>query len=156
MWSNGGSGLPDSNYRRINDMEKRIDFLGRGWGFPPSFPKGQNGIGVEMVTDEKDIEQSLEIILTTQLGERIMHRRFGADLNSFVYQPINVPNQVRIKDIVFDAIFQFEPRILPDNLVVTDLSAEGKIILDISYIVRATNARHNIVFPYYLEEGTRQ
>ena len=135
-------------------MEKDRDFLGKGWSFPPLFPKYRNSIGIKMVTDEQDIKESLEIILSTQIGERIMHHNFGADLHAFIYKPINVLSQIRIKDIVFDAIYQFEPRVTPDNLTISDLSLEGKIILDISYIIKATNTRHNIVFPYYLEEGT--
>jgi Phage baseplate assembly protein W len=135
-------------------MKKNIDFLGKGWGFPPQFEKGQDGIHVRMVTNEEDIEESLGIILSTQLGERIMHQDFGADMQSFLYKPMSVSVQTKMKQIIFDAIYEYEPRVIPDKLVVTNQTLEGKIILDISYIVKATNARHNIVFPYYLGEGT--
>ncbi|GHT70233.1 baseplate protein [Bacteroidia bacterium] len=133
-------------------MDEKKNFLGIGWSFPPAFSKVEKK--VKMVSDEDDIKESLEIILSTQVGERIMQPAFGANLNSFIFQPINEMNRVEIKDLVFTAIYNFEPRIRPDDVILTDLSQEGKMILDISYIVKATNARHNLVYPFYLEEGT--
>ena len=41
-------------------MEEK-SFLGKGWGFPPTF-KNQSG-SVVMVKDEMDIQQSLQILL---------------------------------------------------------------------------------------------
>lgn len=60
-------------------MEKE-SFLGTGWSFPPTF----NNISgtVEMVSDEKDIFQSLHILLSTQLKERVMRSDFGCDLSA--------------------------------------------------------------------------
>ena len=31
---------------------------------------------------------------------------------------------------------------------------EGQVLVEIEYIVRATNSRFNFVFPYYINEGT--
>ena len=45
-------------------------FLGTGWSFPPKFNKKSKR--VEMISDVKDIKSSLEILLSTRLGERIM------------------------------------------------------------------------------------
>ena len=133
-------------------MDKKRDFLGTGWGFPPAFSKAERSVG--MVSDQDDIKQSLEIILSTQIGERIMQPEFGADLSSFVFEAMHVMNQVKIKERIIDAIYRFEPRIRPDNVIMTDLLHEGKIILDIQYTIKATNARHNLVYPFYLAEGT--
>jgi len=107
-----------------------------------------------MVSDLEDITQSLEIILSTRIGERILQPEFGADMSPFVFESMSVMNQVKMKEIIFDAIYMFEPRIRPDNVIMTDLLYEGKILLDIQYTVKATNARHNMVYPFYLAEGT--
>ena len=133
-------------------MDKERDFLGTGWAFPPTFSKVEKS--VEMVSGLDDIKESLEIILSTQIGERILQPEFGADLSSYVFESMNVMNQVKIKDMIFNAIYMFEPRIKPDDVVMTDMLREGKIILDIQYTVKATNARHNMVYPFYLAEGT--
>ena len=47
-----------------------LSFLGTGWSFPPEF---NNMTGtVEMVSNVDDINQSLQILLSTTLGERVM------------------------------------------------------------------------------------
>jgi len=134
-------------------MDEKRDFLGTGWGFPPEFVKGNGRIGVRMVSGEEDIEESLSIILSVQVGERILHPDFGSNLSSFAYKSMNVSDIVRIKDMIFDAIYMFEPRIIPEDVAVTDFQ-DGKILLEVYYLVKATNTRHNVVFPFYLEEGT--
>ena len=52
-------------------------FLGTGWSFPPTFRKG--GADVEMAAGSEDIHQSLQILLSTRLGERILQPEFGCD-----------------------------------------------------------------------------
>ena len=61
-------------------MKDDNSFLGIGWGFPPTFVKdGQNR--VQPASGIQDINESLEILLSTSLGERIMQPGFGANLN---------------------------------------------------------------------------
>ena len=45
-------------------------FIGTGWSFPPAFDKAT--ASVELRTGIADVEESLRIIFTTQLGERVM------------------------------------------------------------------------------------
>ena len=48
-----------------------------------------------------------------------------------------------------------EPRISVKDLTIKPIDPEeGKIEINIEYIVISTNVRDNIVFPYYLNEGT--
>lgn len=128
-------------------------FLGKGWGFPPTF-KNQSG-SVIMVTDEKDIFQSLQILLTTALKERIMRSDYGCDLSALLYENLTITLLTKIKGIIENAILLYEPRI--DLLGIdffTENSTNGVVTIEITYKIRATNSRKNFVFPYYLEEGT--
>lgn len=128
-------------------------FLGTGWSFPPTF-KNQTGTN-EMVSKEDDIFQSLHILLTTQLNERIMRSDFGCDLSALLYENITITLLTKIKGIIQNAILQYEPRIdLLDVNFFTEDSTNGVIKIEIIYKIRATNSRKNYVFPYYLEEGT--
>jgi phage baseplate assembly protein W len=130
-------------------------FLGTGWGFPPTF---NNQLAtVEMVSGEDDIFQSLQILLTTQLNERVMRSDFGCDLSALLYENITITLLTKIKGIIQNAVLKYEPRI--DLLDVDFQSGEteindGIIKIEILYKIRATNSRKNYVFPYYLEEGT--
>ena len=59
-------------------------FLGRGWGFPVTF--GNQGRLVTMVDAEEDIRQSLEILLSTQVGERVLNPTFGWKRDALVFE----------------------------------------------------------------------
>ncbi len=132
---------------------KDKSFLGTGWGFPPTF--NTHSGTVDTVSDEEDISQSLHILLSTQLKERVMRSDYGCDLSALLYENITVTLLTRIKGIIETAILNYEPRI--DLLEIefhTENTNNGVIKVEIIYRVRATNSRKNYVFPYYLEEGT--
>jgi phage baseplate assembly protein W len=136
----------------MNDNYKDQLFLGRGWAFPPSF-NPQSG-KVEMSQAEKDIKESLHILLSTALGERIMQPKFGCNLNAYVFDGLDNTTQTMIKDMVETAIIYHEPRIDLDRISVQDANpAEGKFELLIEFIIRSTNSRSNMVFPFYTSEG---
>ena len=133
---------------------KENSFLGTGWSFPPTFHKHEAG-GVEMVANEKDIEQSLEILLATRIGERIMLPPFGCDLYSYLFNSISTSETHLITDVIRTAIIQYEPRI---TLIAVHLDEsdylDGIVRINLDYKIRLTNTRFNIVFPYYKIEGT--
>ena len=68
-------------------MLENNSFLGRGWSFPPSF---DNTIGeVVMQQGEADIQESLKILLSTSLGERIMQPRYGCNLTDLLFETLD-------------------------------------------------------------------
>ena len=68
-------------------MANEQSFLGTGWSFPPEFQKENNT--VKMLTDEDDIKSSLEILLSTRLGERIMVPGYGCNLDELLFKSYN-------------------------------------------------------------------
>ncbi len=134
-------------------MESNESFLGRGWRFPPTFdPRTKSS---EMVEEGKDITQSLLIILSTIPGERIMNPKFGCDLMGTIFDSIDSLVINRIKDLVSAAVLNYEPRITLHEVIVNVLNAyEGKIEVELDYTIRKINIRTNIVYPFYIIEGT--
>jgi len=129
-------------------------FLGVGWAFPVRV--GPDGAIVEAVYEE-DIRQAIRIILRTSPGERVMRPNFGAGLKDFVFEPVSTATTERVKDRVQRALAAWEPRIdVVGVTVTTDAAERNRLLIDMTYRVRATNARQNLVFPFYLEEGTTQ
>ncbi|MBE9009584.1 GPW/gp25 family protein [Pseudanabaenaceae cyanobacterium LEGE 13415] len=127
-------------------------FLGRGWAFPPSFDPG---VGVELVTAETDILQSLQILLSTFLGERVMQPTYGCNLQDYVFEPLSATIASSIKEQIRTAILYHEPRILLNRLDLTmDEELQGRANFTIDYTILNTNSRFNIVYPFYLQEGT--
>jgi phage baseplate assembly protein W len=132
-------------------MEPENSFLGKGWSFPPTFdPLNRQ---VEMISGEEDIRQSLQILLATRIGERVMQPQFGCNLDDLVFETLDTSLITDIKNKVETSILYFEPRInLLKVEVIPQSELEGRILLSIHYIIRATNSRSNLVFPFYLSE----
>ena len=127
-------------------------FLGRGWSFPPSFTKGENE--ADMASDEEDIRQSLIILLSTVKGERVMQPDYGADMKDMLFEPLTVSFAKRMSSHIERAILFYEPRIKTDDITFTANKENGMVILRIDYTIIATNNRRNIVYPFYINEGT--
>lgn len=128
-------------------------FLGTGWSFPPSFDKGTKT--AEMVSDEDDIRQSLLIILSTKKGERIINPDFGCGINELVFEEIDTAIRQQIIDLVTMAILYYEPRInLLEVNVALDEQLDGRININLDYVIKTVNKRSNMVYPFYFLEGT--
>ncbi len=133
-------------------MPEERSFLGKGWGFPPTFNKSSKA--VEMLADEDDIRSSLEILLSTDVGERVMQPKYGCNLHRLIFEPVDTTLQAYIKDLVKTAILYFEPRIILNDVILNPRVLEGLIEIDIHYTVATTNTRNNYVYPFYIEEGS--
>jgi phage baseplate assembly protein W len=134
-------------------MEQNSSFLGRGWSFPPEFNK--HTAGVKMLEDEADIDSSLEILLSTRPGERVMEPDYGCDLEDLLFKPVNLTLKTYVIDKIKTAILYYEPRIDVNNVNIdSSRENEGVLMIVIDYTVRATNSRKNKVYPFYKEEGT--
>jgi uncharacterized protein len=130
-----------------------LTFLGRGWSFPPAF--NRNLAGVEMLEQEEDIASSLEVLLSTAQGERIMLPQYGCNLDELVFESLDTRMKTLMADKVESAILYHEPRIELESVTVDDHGElEGVVLIDINYRVKATNSRFNFVYPFYKIEGT--
>ncbi len=128
-------------------------FLGTGWSFPPTFTRAD--YSVLMVRDEADIRESLWILLSTLLGERVMVPTYGTDLYRMVFRALNTTLRTQIADMVQQAVLYWEPRITVTGVSVTPGSdIDGLVLIGISYVIDKTNARNNLVYPYYKQEMT--
>lgn len=127
-------------------------FLGVGWAFPPRLEA--DGSIAEAIYEE-DIRQAIRIIIFTNRGERLMRPDFGAGLNEFVFEPVSPTTMALIENRVREALIAWEPRIdVIEVKVTSDTSERNKLFIEMTYQTRVTNTRHNLVYPFYLQEGT--
>ena len=134
-------------------MANEDAFLGRGWSFPPAFD--QTSKEVVMVSGEQDIQESLQILLRTKIGERIMQSGYGSNLDDLLFEALTTTFITFIQSQIRRAIVFYEPRIELKRLnIITDRIQEGVLLIDVDYVTRSTNTRNNLVFPFYLNEGT--
>ncbi len=133
-------------------QDELTSFLGAGWHFPPTFTA--NGADVLLVTGVDDIQQSLQILLATAQGERIMQEEFGCDLGGFLFEGVNQGLINSLNGLLEDAILYHEPRITLEDLKITESKEViGLLLINLVYTVKSTNSRYNMVYPFYLNEA---
>jgi hypothetical protein len=132
------------------------DIIGTGWSFPPHFSKSaEGGAGVIMHSGVEEIEDSLSVLFSTQLGNRLFRPNFGCSVEEFQFRSIDSATEIRLKRMIENAVTEFEPRIILQSLDV-DLSdlPEGKLRIDLRYSLKASYVKENIIYPYHFENDT--
>jgi uncharacterized protein len=126
-------------------------FLGTGWKFPPTFHRGMNT--AEMVSGDQDIKESLRILFSTELGERLLNPQYGCSLSETIFEGMSVSLAAYIQNLVTNAITYHEPRIVVEKVTVTPQHEQGILCIIIDYFIPEANSRSNFVFTYNLNEG---
>lgn len=128
------------------------EFLGRGWKFPVRI-NGRGGLSWS--EGEESIAEAIWIILGTPKRTRIAEPEFGCGIHDLVFAPGNPNTLALVRREVQQALTRWEPRI--DVLDVRAVShPEEPNLLDVTvdYRIRANNAMHNLVYPFYINEGS--
>ncbi|HMM02939.1 MULTISPECIES: GPW/gp25 family protein [unclassified Dysgonomonas] len=127
-------------------------YLGIGWSFPVSFDKKE---GVSMSYGDGDIRESLKVLLSTIPGERIFRPEYGCNIRQWTFSRMNLSEKTRIANTIEMAILEGEPRIILESVEVNIKDErEGILWISIDYLVSQTNSRSNMVYPFYIREGT--
>ena len=128
-------------------------FLGRGWGFPVTF--GNQGRAVTLAKAEEDIRQSLDILLSTHVGERVLNPTFGWKRDSLMFEPLSTSFAAYLAREIETAILFFETRITLNSVnFESEPNREGLVLIRVDYTVKTTNTRTNLVYPFYLTQAT--
>lgn len=133
-------------------MAEEKSFLGKGWSFPPEFDSRKGEL--KMSENEQDIKESLQILLSTRVGERIIQPDYGCDLTDYIFESLNLTTKTNIRDLVETAILYYEPRIDLQQLDFEVDDNEGLVLMHLHYVIRSTNSRSNMVFPFYINEAS--
>jgi len=128
-------------------------YLGRGWSFPPRFTRAP--VGVAMLEEEADVASSLEILLSTIPGERVLQPLYGCNLSELLFETLDTRMKTLMADKVESAILYYESRVELESVKLDDdREIEGLVLIEIVYRIKSTNSRFNFVFPFYKIEGT--
>ena len=123
-------------------------FVGKGWRFP-ILPDATGALGY--VAGDANVEQSLRILLLTELGQRVMRPDFGSKAARLVFAPGSLQYLGQLETTVREAIRDWEPRVELEYVrAEADPNDETRVSVGLGYKVRPTNTRYNLVFPFYL------
>lgn len=128
-------------------------FLGRGWKFPVTVDS-QNG---RVLTSEyeDDIREAIQIIIQTRKGERVMRPDFGCDLHEHLFDVVDYTLLKQMENKVKQALINWEPRITDIEVTASAHPEQPNLVeIRIDYLVRTTNNPFNLVYPFYINEGS--
>lgn len=123
-----------------------------GSGF--SFPMQIDALGgTEMSSDDENIRQSMMLILGTAPGERMKRPNYGCAIHDILFEPNTAITAAKIEYEVKRALMEFEPRVADIEVVAQpDSSEQSRMNVTISYTIRKTNTKSNLVYPFYLRK----
>ncbi|WP_412543356.1 GPW/gp25 family protein [Longispora sp. K20-0274] len=119
------------------------EWLGTGLRFPLR-PGAGYVSGMELV------RQSVETILDTEPGERIMLPAFGCGLRRYLMEPNTLTTRTAMREDITNALTTWEPRIRLTNVAVTPGEEPSLVWIEISYVRLADLRPDNVVYPFYL------
>ena len=126
-------------------------FLGTGWGFPVRFRNASSG--PEMDSDETLLKQAIHLTLNTLVGERPLWPEMGSGLSSFTFADANEQSLAQLRQEIATVLLNHEPRIILETIEFDSTELyDGVLLIGLNYLVRKTNSRSNMVFPFYLTE----
>lgn len=124
------------------------EIVGRGWAFPIGI--GAQG-GMALASARSEIDQSIHIILSTAIGERVMRPTFGSRLHELVFAPCSEQTMALASQYAEEALAMWEPRLeITEITTVADAARNGRILINIQYEIKATSDRRSLVYPFYI------
>lgn len=134
-----------------NDLRSR-EFIGRGLNFPLRVDAQGR---LALTNGQNEIEQSIQIILETAPGERVMRPEFGCRVWELLFAPRDAALEATLIEYVEEALHRWEPRIEIQDIIVLDQGhAEGAIFAEIQYMIKSTHDERSIVYPFYILNET--
>ena len=129
-------------------------FIGRGFYWPMQVDHTGS---IRLTDGAADLDRSMAVILATAPGERVMRPQFGCKIWDLLFEPITANLLGLMAQAVREALAQWEPRVeVQDVRPEPDANDSTLIRITVSYRVKATNDRRNLVYPFYViphEEG---
>ncbi|HSC02028.1 MAG TPA: GPW/gp25 family protein [Solirubrobacteraceae bacterium] len=124
------------------------ELIGSGLAFP--LHADQRG-ALALTGGVDDIEQAIALILGTAPGERPMRPAFGCAVHDVVFDTVDAATIGKVQTAVHEALERWEPRIEVTSVDVDTAEADaGKLLVEITYRVRATSSLYNLVYPFYV------
>ena len=124
------------------------EILGSGVAFPLQVDRRG---GIALAHDETDVDQAIQLILGTAPGERPMRPEFGCGVHDFVFDTIDAGTVARMETEIRSALDRWEPRIEVREIEFDVAGAgRGELLIELSYVLRATSDVRNLVYPFYL------
>lgn len=127
--------------------DPRKEYIGQGL----TFPLNVNSRGhLALTTGSENIDQSIQVILETMPGERVMRPYFGCRIWELLFAPNNAETRAMAAHYVKQALAFWEPRIEVQQVLVESANDSGALQVVISYVIKNTHDPRSIIYPFFL------
>ena len=89
--------------------------------------------------DESAIKQAIVNLLLTNKGERLMNPKYGSDIRSYLFEPLDYGTAAQIKANIRSTIDRFEPRISISELKCVPNYNDNGFDVEMTYIIRGSD-----------------
>ncbi|MFI6151709.1 GPW/gp25 family protein [Kitasatospora sp. NPDC051170] len=113
-------------------------------------PGGGSGGGLAWAGGMALVRQSIETILDTEPGERVMRPDFGCGLRQYLMAPNTAATRSALREEIAGALARWEPRIRVTEVSVTPGEEPTMVWIDIAYVRLVDLRPDNLVYPFYL------
>lgn len=131
----------------FNQTQERA-YVGTGWAFP--LRVNLQG-GVQLSRIDRNVEESIWIILRTEVGERVYRPDFGSRLSELTFAPLNTQTLLLMRLYIEEALEKWEPRIVLEEVQTDPDPVRGRVDIIINYRLKDGYDRRSLVYPFYLQ-----
>ncbi len=89
--------------------------------------------------DESAIKQAIVNLLLTNKGERLMNPRYGSDIRSYLFEPLDYGTAARVRSDINYCVTNFEPRISIQDLNVFPDYNDNGFAVEMTYEIKGTD-----------------
>ena len=89
--------------------------------------------------DASAIKQAIVSLLLTNRGERLMNPKYGSDIRSYLFEPLDYGTAAQIKANIRSTIDRFEPRISISDLKCLPNYNDNGFDVEMTYIIRGSD-----------------
>lgn len=108
--------------------------------------------GKAVMSDLADsVRESIYLILMTQQGERLTRPDFGSRIMSYAFMDVSQTRLTMLKMELTNLISEQEPRADDVEIEVIPDLQNGRLLIDISYVI-GEKMQDQLLFPFYLQE----
>ena len=122
------------------------EFIGSGWAYPV---RTDATGGIALVSGDRELAESIRLILGTAFGDRPMRPEFGCAIHDFVFSPADTNMAGLVAYEVQASLTRWEPRIVVQGVDVSFDPDRPVLFIDVRYSTSDTNDPRNLVFPFY-------
>ena len=132
------------------EPQKIDDYVGSGLAYPVGMDVRGN---FKLSSEAANVEESIDIILRTNLGERVYRPEFGSRLSELAFEPVNSETLLKTRLYIEEALSMWEPRIKLKKVTAEPNSEKDTIMIEIIYQIKNSPDLNSMIYPFYLQNN---